>query len=64
MIEDRMKIKKVKIGNNCVISAETYIMAGVVIEDNVTIGIRSVVTKDQVLKKGRTYVGTPAREIK
>jgi len=64
MIEERMRIKKVKIGDNCVIGAETYIMAGVVIEDNVTIGIRSVVTKDQVLKKGKTYVGAPAREIK
>lgn len=64
MIEDRMRIKKVKIGDNCMIGAETYIMAGAVIEDNVTVGIRSVVTKDQVLKEGKTYVGAPARAIK
>ncbi|MBS3748390.1 MAG: hypothetical protein KGY65_02400 [Candidatus Thermoplasmatota archaeon] len=44
MINYRMKIKKVKIGDYCVIGAETYIMAGSIIEDNVTIGIRSVVT--------------------
>jgi hypothetical protein len=64
MIEDKMRIKKVKIGNNCMIGAETYIMAGAVIEDDVTVGIRSVITKNQVLKKGKTYVGIPAREIK
>ena len=64
MIEDRMRIKRVKIGDNCGIGAETYIIAGAFIENNVTVGIRSVVTNDQVLKKGKTYVGAPARAIK
>lgn len=63
VIDNAMTIKKVKIGNNCVIGAETFIMAGAIIEDNVTVGIRTLITKNQVLKKGKTYVGSPAREI-
>jgi acetyltransferase-like isoleucine patch superfamily enzyme len=63
MVEDKFIIKKVKIGDNCLIGADSSIMPGVVIEDNVTLGIQSLVTKDQVLKEGKTYAGTPAREI-
>ena len=54
----------VKIGNNVVIGAGAYIMPGVVVEDNVKIAAGAVVTKDQILKKGKTYAGIPAREIK
>jgi len=63
IIEKKLTIKKVKIGNNCLIGAETYILPGAIIEDNVTVGIRSLVTKDQILKKGKTYAGVPAKEI-
>jgi acetyltransferase-like isoleucine patch superfamily enzyme len=63
MIEDKFIIKKVKIGDHCLIGADCSIMPGAIIEDNVTVGIRSLVIKDQVLKEGKTYAGTPAREI-
>ncbi|MFO8078391.1 MAG: DapH/DapD/GlmU-related protein [Thermoplasmatota archaeon] len=63
IVEKKLTIKKIKIGNNCLIGAETYILPGVIIEDNVTVGIRSLVTKDQILKKGKTYAGVPAKEI-
>jgi acetyltransferase-like isoleucine patch superfamily enzyme len=63
MIEDKFIVKAVKIGDNCLIGADSSIMPGAIIEDNVTLGIRSLVTKDQVLKAGKTYAGAPAREI-
>lgn len=63
MIEDKFIIKTVKIGKQCLIGADCSIMPGAVIEDNVTLGIRSLVVKDQVLKAGKTYAGIPAREI-
>jgi len=61
--EEKLLVKKVKIGNNCLIGARSIIMPGVIIEDGVTVGINSVVTKNQILKKGKMYAGVPAREI-
>lgn len=61
--EKKLFVKKVKIGNNCIIGGGAVIMPGVVIEDNVTVGINTVVPKNRVLKSGKTYVGNPAREI-
>jgi len=55
---------RVKIGNNCVIGAGACIMPGAVLEDNVKLAVGSVVTKGQVLKRGKTYGGMPAKEIK
>jgi acetyltransferase-like isoleucine patch superfamily enzyme len=63
MIEDKFIIKSVRIGNHCLIGADCSIMPGAILEDNVTLGIRSLVTKDQVLRAGKTYAGVPAREI-
>ena len=57
-------LDKIKIGNNCVIGAGSFIMPGVVVEDDVKIAAGAVVTKGQVLKKGRIYAGIPAKEIK
>ena len=56
-------IKKVKIGNNCVIGAGAIIMPGVVMEDNVILGAGGLVTKDRVLEKNKIYGGNPAKEI-
>ncbi len=61
--EEKLLVKKVKIGNNCLIGGGAVIMPGVIIEDNVTVGINSVVPKNKVLKSGKPYVGNPAREI-
>ena len=57
-------LDRIKIGNNCIIGAGAYIMPGAVLEDNVKLAAGSVVTKGQVLKKGKVYGGIPAKEIK
>jgi acetyltransferase-like isoleucine patch superfamily enzyme len=61
--EKKLVIKKVKIGDNCLIGGFSMIMPGVVIEDNVTLGLHSVVLKDMHLEKGKFYAGTPAKEV-
>ncbi|HVQ00823.1 MAG TPA: acyltransferase [Candidatus Thermoplasmatota archaeon] len=59
----RVYIKKVRIGNMVLIGGDAMIMPGVTIEDNVVVGAKSLVLKDQVLKQGKVYAGIPAREI-
>lgn len=59
----RVYIKKVTIGNMVLIGGDAFIMPGVTIEDNVVVGAKSLVLKDQVLKHGKMYAGVPAREI-
>ena len=61
--EKKLITKKVKIGNNCLIGGYSKILSGVVIEDNVTLGLNSVVLKNKTLKKDKLYVGIPAKEI-
>jgi len=62
--EGTITIKNVEIGNNCIIGAGAIIMPGAKVEDGVTIAAGAVVTQNQVLKKGSTYVGIPAKELK
>ena len=57
-------LDRIKIGNNCIIGAGAFIMPGAVLEDNVKLAAGAVVTKSQVLKKGKVYGGMPAKEIK
>jgi len=54
----------VKIGNNCVIGAGSIIMPGAILEDDVKLAAGAVVTKSQILEKGKMYGGIPAKEIK
>ena len=61
--EKKLLMKKVKIGDNCLIGGLSFIMPGVVIEDNVTLGLKSVVLKDMHLEKGKFYAGIPAKEL-
>jgi acetyltransferase-like isoleucine patch superfamily enzyme len=61
--EKKLYVKKVKIGDNCLIGGKSFIMPGAIIEDNVTLALNSVVLKDQHLKKGKIYAGTPAKEV-
>jgi acetyltransferase-like isoleucine patch superfamily enzyme len=61
--EKKLTVKKVRIGNNCLIGGLSFIMPGVVIEDNVTLGLSSVVLKDMHLEAGKFYAGTPAKEV-
>jgi serine acetyltransferase len=62
--EGHLLIKKVKIGKNVLIGSDSLIMPGAIIEDNVVVGAKSLVLKDQRLKKGKVYAGIPAKEIK
>lgn len=62
--EGHLIIKKIKIGKNVLIGGDCFIMPGAIIEDNVILGAKSLVLKDQILKKGKIYAGIPAKEIK
>ncbi|MCK5459363.1 MAG: hypothetical protein KAI20_05685, partial [Thermoplasmatales archaeon] len=64
MEKETIEMKKVIIGNNCVIGAGAFIMPGAVLEDDVTVAAGALVTKNQVLEKGKIYGGIPAKEIK
>ena len=61
--KETIAIEKVRIGNSCVIGAGAIVMPGAVIQDNVTVAAGALVTKNQILKKGKTYGGVPAIEI-
>lgn len=62
--EGRLIVKKIKIGKNCLIGGDSFIMPGAIIEDNVVLGAKSLVLKNQILKNGKKYAGIPAQEIK
>ena len=59
-----IQMDRIKIGNNCVIGAGAIIMPGAVLEDDVKLAAGAVVTKSQILEKGKIYGGIPAKEIK
>jgi len=59
-----LRIKKVKIGDNCIIGAGAIVMPGVVMENNSILGAGGLVPKNHILKKGKIYVGNPLKEIK
>ena len=61
--EKSITIKKVTIGNQCIVGAGSIIMPGVVMEDNAILAAGGVVTKNRVLKKNKVYGGNPAKEI-
>lgn len=61
--ERHLIIKKIKIGKNVLIGGDCFIMPGAIIEDNVILGAKSLVLKDQILKKDKIYAGIPAKEI-
>lgn len=56
-------MRKVRIGNRVSIGADTMILPGVTIEDNVMIGANSLVPKDKILLADTTYGGVPIIEI-
>lgn len=63
LAEDKLIIKKIKIGKNCLIGGDSFIMPGVTIEDNVVVGAKSLITKNKRLEKGKIYAGVPAKEL-
>jgi len=62
--EEKLIIKKTKIGRNCLIGGEAFIMPGCIIEDNVIVGAKSFVLKDSRLKRNSLYAGIPVKRIK
>lgn len=58
---NRHSIGGAHIGENCFIGTASVLNHGITIEDNVKIGSLSFVNKN--CEKGKTYVGTPIREI-
>jgi len=60
---EKLTIKPVSIGNNCVIGAGAIIMPGVTIDDNVIVAAGAVVTQNQHLLSNRIYTGIPAKSI-
>jgi len=62
--EDKLILKRVKIGKNCIVGGWAHIMPGVIMEDDAVLGARSLATKNKVLKSYKVYGGVPAREIK
>jgi acetyltransferase-like isoleucine patch superfamily enzyme len=47
--KDRLILKPITIGSNCVVGAHAYVHPGVVMEDNSVIGIYALVPKDTVI---------------
>jgi hypothetical protein len=64
MQNSTITMDKIKIGNNCIIGAGAIIMPGVILNDDVKLAAGALVRKGHILKKGRTYAGIPAKEIK
>lgn len=62
--ENKLILKKTKIGKNCIVGTEALIMPGVIVEDNVVIGAKSFIPKNAILKKGKIYAGVPVKEVK
>ncbi len=56
--------KKITIGKNVTIGANSVVLSGVVIEDNAIVGAMSLVTKNSIIKTGEVWAGVPAVKIK
>lgn len=59
----RGRLRKVRIGNSVTIGANSSIMPGVVIEDNVVVGANSLVPLGMRLKSGGLYLGVPVERV-
>ncbi len=57
----RYQYRRISIGNNCFIGANSTLMPGVRIEDNVIVGAGSIVTRS--IPRGYVVAGNPARQI-
>ena len=60
---DRGRMRRVRIGNNVTIGANTSVMPGVVIEDNVIVGPSSLVPMGMRLESGKSYIGVPVKQV-
>lgn len=60
---NRGRLRRVRIGNRVTIGANTSVMPGVVIEDDVTVGSNSLVPLGAHLKSGGVYLGVPVQKV-
>ena len=60
----KLKLKKVKIGNNVTIGSHSTIMPGCEIGDNAIIGASAVLLKDTKVETRDIYFGIPAESIR
>lgn len=58
--QDRLILKPITIGSNCVVGAHAYVHPGVVMEDNSVIGIYALVPKDTVIHSKTIHGHLPA----
>jgi len=56
-------VKRIRIGNNCMIGHNSLILPGAVLEDGVTVGAMSLVPKNKVLTKG-LWIGCHVRKVR
>jgi acetyltransferase-like isoleucine patch superfamily enzyme len=61
--KNTLTVKKIKIGDNCIIGAGAIIMPGVTMEDNSIVGAGAVVPKNYTVKTGNIYIGNPLKEM-
>jgi acetyltransferase-like isoleucine patch superfamily enzyme len=59
----RGRLRRVRIGNQVTIGANTFVMPGVVIEDNVLVGPNSVIPMGKRLKTNTVYWGIPVKKV-
>ncbi|MFX0000524.1 MAG: hypothetical protein ACFE9Q_08795 [Candidatus Hodarchaeota archaeon] len=61
--QDKILIKKVKIGKACIVGPQTIINPGTTLQDGAILGVNSYTALDQVLEGDLIHVGTPASMI-
>jgi serine acetyltransferase len=59
----RGRLRRVRIGSRVTIGANSSVMPGVVIDDDVLVGANSLVPQGMHLKKGGVYLGVPVSKI-
>ena len=57
--QDKILIKKVKIGKTCIVGPQTIISPGTILQDGAILGVNSYTWVNQVLEGDKIHVGTP-----
>ncbi len=62
-VGNRARLRKVRIGNRVTLGANSSVMPGVVIEDDVLVGANSLVPMGMRLRSGGIYLGVPVKKV-
>ncbi len=57
--QDKILIKKVKVGKTCIVGPQTIISPGTILQDGAILGVNSYTWTNQVLQGDLIHVGTP-----